>query len=57
MLDAGGKAFRAATDSWNRTVRHGTSIVLIPVDCTLGGETVTIGDWRFGEENEYQSPA
>ena len=36
MLDAGGTAFRANTNSWDRTVRHGTSIILISGDCTPG---------------------
>ena len=38
MLDAGGTAFRAATNSWDRTVRHGISIILMSIDCTPGGE-------------------
>ena len=40
MLDAGGTAFRADTNSWDRTVRHGTSIILISGDCTPGGKNI-----------------
>ena len=36
MLDAGGTEVRADTNSWDRSVRHGTSIVLISGDCTPG---------------------
>ena len=37
MLDAGGTEFRADTNSWDRTVRHGTLLILISGDCTPGG--------------------
>ncbi len=38
MLGAGGTAFRANTNNWDRTVRHGISFIFIPGDCTPEGK-------------------
>ena len=61
MLDAGGTEFKADTNSWDRTVRHGTPIIFISGNCTPEGNNgcglpkKKVG--AFGKENVYRSPA